>query len=75
MFFRKKRQKEQEHKTFDSTEWTPVLKSSICTGEKVAGFQNNHTGKFQEDMLIRSEEDLETFKEIYDITTDIKTIY
>ena len=30
----------------------PVIRASICTGEKVAGFQDIHTGKFTEIMLI-----------------------
>lgn len=74
MLFFKPKQKE-EHKTYDSSQLTPVIKSSICTGEKVAGFQDKHTGKFQEDMFIRSDKDLDTFKETYGISGEIKTIY
>lgn len=48
LFFRKK---EIKHKSYDKSEWTPVLKKSICTGETVAGFCNNHTGKFRDEML------------------------
>ena len=42
-----------------------------CTGEEVAGFKDIRTGKFEEIMLIRSPEDLERFKEIYEITEKI----
>lgn len=53
----------------------PILHASICTGETVAGFKDKRTGKFEEIMLIRSEEDKELFKEIYDITSDLPTEY
>ena len=34
-----------------------VIHSSICTGEKVAGFKNKSDGHFTEVMLIRSPAD------------------
>ena len=49
----------------------PVIRASICTGEEVAGFRDIRTGKIEEIMLIRSPEDLERFKEIYEITEEI----
>ena len=39
MFFRKK----QETRTYDRNSQKPVIRSSICTGEKVAGFQDIRT--------------------------------
>ena len=42
-----------------------VIRSSICTGEKVAGFKSKTDGHFTEVMLIRNPEDEKTFKEIY----------
>ena len=45
----------------------PVIRASICTGEQVAGFKNIHTGQWEEVMLIKNEEDLETFKRMYDL--------
>lgn len=45
----------------------PVLKSSICTGEQVAGFKDLKTGKFQEVCLIKSRADLQEFMEQYGI--------
>ena len=45
----------------------PVLRCSICTGEQVAGFKNIHTGQWEEVMPIKNEEDLETFKRMYDL--------
>lgn len=64
---------------FDKPAFSPethdaVIRSSICTGEKVAGFRNKKDGNFTEVMLIRSDKDLEEFKTRYHVTT-IKTIY
>lgn len=71
MFLRKKKVK----KTYDKTIKRPVLRCSICTGEQVAGFKNMHTGEFEDIMLIRNEQDLEAFKEMYDINTPIVKEY
>lgn len=46
---------------------TPVIKSSICTGEKVAGFKDKKTGHFVEVMVIRSDEEKKRFMNIYGI--------
>ena len=61
--FRRKREK----KTFDRTAKKPVIRSSICTGEKVAGFRDLRTGRFTEIMLIRTPGDLEEFRRLYGI--------
>ena len=53
----------------------PVIRASICTGEEVAGFKDIRTGKIEEIMLIRSPEELERFKEIYEITEEIAKEY
>lgn len=45
----------------------PVVRASICTGEKVAGFQDRTTGKFTDVMLIRSEKDLAEFCKEYGV--------
>ena len=72
MFFKKK----QETRTYDKESQKPVIRSSICTGEKVAGFQDIRTGKFTEVMLIRTSEDLEEFRRLYGIgEDDISTQY
>ena len=54
-------------KSFDRKNLRPVIRSSICTGEKVAGFKNIHTGKFSDVMLIRNNRDMKEFLETYDI--------
>ncbi len=46
-----------------------VIRSSICTGEKVAGFKNKADGHFTEVMLIISSEDEKRFKDIYELDT------
>lgn len=63
MFFKKK----QETRTYDKENQKPVIRSSICTGEKVAGFQDIRTGKFTEVMLIRTSGDLDEFRRLYNI--------
>ncbi|MBE5958991.1 MAG: aspartate dehydrogenase [Lachnospiraceae bacterium] len=45
----------------------PVIKSSICTGEKVAGFKNKIDGKFTEVMVIKNESDKRLFMETYEL--------
>ena len=52
---------------FDRDNQTAVIKCSICTGEQVAGFKNRKDGHFNEAMVIKSEKDIEYFKEIYQI--------
>lgn len=54
--------------SFDRDNLRPMIRSSICTGEQVAGFQNIHTGKFSEVMLLRNHRDLAEFLYIYDIS-------
>lgn len=72
MFFKKR----QESRTYNHENLKPVICSSICTGEKVAGFQNIHTGKITEVMLIRTPGDLEEFRKLYNIGEDqISTEY
>ena len=62
-------------KTYDREHMKPVIRVSICTGEKVAGFKDIRTGKIEEIMLIRSPEEIERLKEIYEITEEIAKEY
>ena len=52
---------------YDKESKRPVIHASICTGERVAGFKDLHTGKFEEIMLIRDDSDLNEFMETYNI--------
>lgn len=70
MFGRKKETK----LSYDKENETPAVKSSICTGEKTAGFIDSRTGKYRDVMLIKSSADLEEFKRLCGVD-EIKTIY
>ena len=65
MFGRKKIKK-----YFDRENQIPVIHSSICNGEQVAGFKDIHTGKFTEVMVIWDRKDMDEFLETYDISPD-----
>ncbi len=71
MIFKKRVKK----KTYDPKTKKPMIKASICNGEQVAGFKYLKTGSFEEIMLIKSQEDLQMFKEQYGIEGDIEKIY
>ena len=62
--FRKKKTEE----VFDRENQKPVIRSSICTGEQVAGFKDINTGKFTEIMVIRNEKDMNDFLKKYNIS-------
>ena len=65
LFGRKKAMEPAVH--FDPETQYAVIHSSICTGEKVAGFKNKTDGHFTEIMLIRSAADEKEFKETYGV--------
>ena len=75
MLFPWKKQKKAPAETYDRERLEPVIRSSICTGEKVAGFREKDTGRFREVSLIRSAVDLDAFQKKYDIEGEIPTIY
>ena len=62
-------------KTYDKKNTKPVIKASICNGEQVAGFKDIHTGKIEEVMLIKNQEDLDAFKKMYGIDGEIEKEY
>lgn len=63
--FRKKKKIE-----YDSGKQMPALKTSICTGEKVAGFIDIDTGKFHDYMLIKGSQDLIEFCDSCNVQID-----
>lgn len=74
MFFRRRRETVSE--AADLQGKVPVIRASICTGERVAGFQNPQTKQFEDVMLIRDDGDLESFCRAYHLKAEeIKTIY
>ena len=71
MFFKKK----PEKLTYDKDNKTPVIRASICNGEMVAGFQDIHTGAFEEVMLVRSDAEIADFMHQYGIMEKVEKIY
>lgn len=55
------RRKKQIAPPYNKDGKVPVIRSSICTGEQVAGFKDPITGKFDDLMLIRDSSDLAEF--------------
>ena len=72
---RKNRLLDTGSRTYDHNRYVPVIRSSICTGEKVAGFRDIQTGHVEEVMLIQNERDLQQFRTEYGISGTIETIY
>ena len=50
--------------SYDPSVQTPVIRCSICNGEKVGGLKNAQTGQFEEIMLIRTQDDLALFEKM-----------
>ena len=80
-FFRKPAKKipEYEKNLREKIAYNPetqyaVIRSSICTGEKVAGFKNKKNGQFKEVMVIRTPEDEARFRKIFELDS-FKTEY
>jgi len=61
------RRNKPETISYDKSGKIPVIRSSICTGERVAGFRDPVSGKFEELMLIRSDGDLAEFLKRYQV--------
>ena len=55
---------------YDRESLRPVIRSSICNGEQVAGFKDINTGKFTEIMVIRSNRDMDEFTKKYGISQE-----
>ena len=76
MFFRKKSVHSSPSQEFDRNKMVPVIRSSICTGEKTAGFKNLETGRFEGIMLFRQEKDLQEFLDLYEVSKEeVRTEY
>ena len=50
--------KKKVGQSYDKENKKPVIKASICNGEQVAGFKDIHTGKMEEVMLIKIDEEI-----------------
>lgn len=63
----------KKSESFDREKEIAVIRSSICTGEKVAGFKNVHTKEFRDIMLIKNDKDKQEFLSKYDLAeADVK---
>lgn len=72
--FSGKKEKEPR-RAYDPALLKPVIRASICTGEKTAGFRDLKTGKIREVMVIHGAADLEAFRREYGIDEEIETVY
>ena len=73
MFWKKKK---SEEPLYPPEVFEPVIRSSICTGEKVACMRDRKSGKIHELMLIQSDTDLKEFRRKYHVDAEsIRTIY
>ena len=63
MLFGKRKKPPAAH--YERSEKIPVIRSSICTGEQVAGFRDSVSGRFGELMLIRDGRDFQEFLHRY----------
>lgn len=61
------RRKKAAAPPYDKSGKIPVIRSSICTGEQVAGFKDPVSGKFEELMLLRDGRDLSEFLRRYQV--------
>ncbi len=74
MFFGKLKKSKMQKVTYDPQEQKPVIRASICTGERVGGLKDLKTGKFTELQLLRSDSDVEAFCEACGVET-VETVY
>ncbi|MCI8442152.1 MAG: aspartate dehydrogenase [Provencibacterium sp.] len=52
---------------YDREKQIPVVRASICTGEREAGFKDKQSGKFTGEKLIRNPADLKSFLRAYGV--------
>lgn len=61
---------------FPPAQYEPVIRASICTGEKTACMRDLESGKLHEIMLVRTDEDMDTFCRTCNADKEaIKTVY
>jgi len=71
-----KREAQPETTAFDPALYEPVIRASICTGERVACMREKESGRLHELMLIRTDADLAAFCRRYRVEAgQIPTVY
>ena len=74
--FGNRRPPDPEITQYDPAVFEPVIRASICTGERVACMREKESGRLHELMLLRTEADLKTFCRLYQVEqSTIKTVY
>ncbi len=74
--FSRRREQSDPLAAFPPDRFEPVVRSSICTGERVACMRDRESGRLREVMLIRTGEDLEAFCKAYGLRPEqVKTVY
>lgn len=61
---------DRSKKSYNPDVKKPMLRTNLLNGEKVAGFYNMATDKFEEKMLVRDEKDLRNFMRMYGISDE-----
>lgn len=74
MFGKKSSGAAKAKKDYDKENTEPVIRCSICTGERTAGFRDLRSGKFTDVALIENDDDLRNFMETYGLES-VKKIY
>lgn len=70
------RRKKEQVLVYDKERLQPAVRASICTGERVAGFVERDSGKFEEITLIRNDGELAQFCAKYGISEgELKKIW
>ena len=61
---------------FPPEQFEPVVRASICTGEKTACMRDRATGKLHEIMLVRTDADMDLFCRMCSADRDsVRTVY
>ena len=71
------KKKKTTTKSYNPETEYPMIRASICTGEKTAGIKDKATGHVRDTRLIRNDDELEEFIREFGITDKsmIKTEY
>jgi len=65
MFFKHSNKQQVE---IVSSDYEIATEASICTGEKLIGLRNKHTGKLEKAVVVKSQKDIDDFYSKYKIS-------
>ena len=76
MSFFDRKKKSTVSNPYPLDKFEPVIRSSVCTGEKTACMKDRESGKLHEVLLIRDKEDLQNFADGIGVEVgSIRTVY